>query len=152
MVRTPRVVEKRIPVTYTYNVPHVTCYRVPLDACGNPITTVVPSTTAPATTVAPTEKSMNPVPDGSNGTPPPAGEPKPAKKSANGEATETPELGKDAPFAQPLKEEAPATEAPKSTPGVTRPPMGPVPSTQPKDYQNTNPTSNQTLRFPSSHT
>ena len=36
-VRTPRVVEKRIPVTYTYNVPHVVCYRVPLDACGNPI-------------------------------------------------------------------------------------------------------------------
>jgi hypothetical protein len=36
-VRVPRLVEKRTPVTYTYSVPRVECYRVPLDACGNPI-------------------------------------------------------------------------------------------------------------------
>jgi hypothetical protein len=42
-IRVPRTVEKRVPVTYTYNVSHVECYRVPLDACGNPIETASPA-------------------------------------------------------------------------------------------------------------
>jgi hypothetical protein len=35
--RVTRIVEKRVPVTSTCYVPRVVCYRVPLDACGNPL-------------------------------------------------------------------------------------------------------------------
>ena len=36
-VQVARRVERRVPVTYTCTKPRVICYRVPLDACGNPI-------------------------------------------------------------------------------------------------------------------
>ena len=36
-IRVPHCVEKQIPVTYTCNVPRLVCYRVPLDACGEPL-------------------------------------------------------------------------------------------------------------------
>lgn len=42
-VQVAKVVEKRVPVTYAYRVPHYIVNRVPLDACGNPITSA-PST------------------------------------------------------------------------------------------------------------
>jgi hypothetical protein len=61
-IRVPRTVEKRVPVTYTYNVSHVECYRVPLDACGNPIETTAPSQntyySSPAKASEPTPAAM----------------------------------------------------------------------------------------------
>jgi hypothetical protein len=36
-VQVPRVVEKRVPVTYTQKIPRTVVMRVPLDACGNPM-------------------------------------------------------------------------------------------------------------------
>lgn len=37
-VQTPRIVEKRVPVQYTQRVARVIVNKIPLDACGNPIT------------------------------------------------------------------------------------------------------------------
>jgi len=59
-VRVPRVVEKRVPVTYSCCVPRVVCTRVPLDPCGTAIVVAPTVTTssecctpAPVTSVAP---------------------------------------------------------------------------------------------------
>ena len=41
-VRVAHMVEKRTPVVYTYNIPRIVCYRVPLDACGQPIVRSAP--------------------------------------------------------------------------------------------------------------
>lgn len=45
-VQTPRIVEKRVPVTYTQRVCKYVAQRVPLDACGNPIQVMSPSSGA----------------------------------------------------------------------------------------------------------
>jgi hypothetical protein len=86
-------------VTYTYNVPRVVCYRVPLDACGNPI--VGYSTeTAPAKPQTPT----------------------PAKK--RNAADEKPGLGPDAAAPRPIEDEdkPPMKEGPmKDRPSMKQP-------------------------------
>ena len=43
-VRIPHVVEKRIPVTCNYTVPHVECFRVPVDDCCTSCPSSCPST------------------------------------------------------------------------------------------------------------
>ena len=73
-IRVPHCVEKQIPVTYTYNVSKLVCFREPMDACGNPIIAVQAEPT-PATRPAgadqqpsfgpetkPAEKGLVPVP------------------------------------------------------------------------------------------
>ena len=59
VIQVPHCLEKRIPVTYTCNVPRLVCYRVPLDACGQPIAAVSPGA-APATVMAPPAIGMAP--------------------------------------------------------------------------------------------
>jgi hypothetical protein len=46
-------------VTYTYRVPHYVVNRVPLDPCGNPISTVVPSTSGEVLRKEPTAPSKS---------------------------------------------------------------------------------------------
>jgi hypothetical protein len=54
----PRVVEKKVPYTYTVRSPRTVVMRVPLDPCGNPIPAAVSQTsavgTAPAAVARPT--------------------------------------------------------------------------------------------------
>lgn len=45
-VQVPRCVEKRVPVVYTQRVCKYVCNRVPLDACGNPIQVMSPTTSS----------------------------------------------------------------------------------------------------------
>ena len=91
-VRVPHVVEKRIPVTYTYSVPHVVCYREPIGPCGEPLGVIAPEAgvSAPAATV--TTPSSEPTATFKPQTPTPA---PPKKDNANGasSADKAPELG-----------------------------------------------------------
>ena len=112
-VRVPHCVAKQVPTTYTCNVPRLVCYRVPLDACGEPIVES-PAPAASAGTIAV-----------------PSPQPTPAKKPAGGDVK--PELGPDVGAPRPLDGEekqpqmtpvqplqkpvvpAPELNAPKST-------------------------------------
>ena len=86
-----RCVEKRIPVTYTCNVPRLVCYRVPLDACGEPISAV--STVPAGSAMAPPQQ------------------PTPAKKTPSADVQ--PELGPEAAAPRPVdaEEKPPVKEA-----------------------------------------
>ena len=84
-IRVPHCVEKRIPVTYSYNVGRLVCYRVPLDSCGEPLV-------GPALgTVAPAAPGAILVP----GTAPAGPQPTPARRSDG--ANVKPEIPADAP-------------------------------------------------------
>jgi hypothetical protein len=127
MVRTPRVVEKRIPVTYTYKVPHVVCYRVPLDACGNPIVeTVSPSTGA----TAPSAPSLA----------------NPANKPTDTDASKRPEASDTDRTAAPLDEGSAEKEQSKTT-REKELDLAPVPDKQPETGKGA-PTSSRYLNFP----
>jgi len=79
-VQTPRIVEKRVPVQYTYKVARVIVNKVPLDPCGNPMTIV------PAPVSGEVRKETIVVP--STGTPTTA-------PAASGTSTGTPSLPAD---------------------------------------------------------
>lgn len=101
-IRVPRTVEKRVPVTYTYNVSRVECFRIPLDACGNPIETVSP---APAVPAAPATIQQ----------------PTPAKKPADA-ADVKPTLDGDLKSPKPTTDENPAGEINRNLKPIAPPP------------------------------
>jgi len=106
-IRVPRTVEKRIPVTYTYNVSRLVCYRVPLDACGQPIT-------GPALEMGgPAAPALAPVPDAVivPGAVPGPRQPTPARRPDG--ANVKPEIGSDAAAPKPIEsEENPSVREP----------------------------------------
>jgi Meckel syndrome type 1 protein len=72
-MQVPRVVEKRVPYTYTVRTPRTVVMKVPLDPCGNPL----PTAAAAARPAAPATPApvLAPAPSGS---PAPAAAPAPA--------------------------------------------------------------------------
>jgi hypothetical protein len=109
-IRVPHCVEKRIPVTYTYNVSRLVCYRVPLDSCGEPLTGPALEMGAPAVPGAVVVPGPLPA----------TREPTPARRSDG--ANVKPELGPDA---------APRPTEAEDNPSVREPaPMKTIP---PKD-------------------
>jgi hypothetical protein len=98
-ISVPHTVEKRIPVTYTYTVPRVVCYRVPLDACGNPIVGTSSESAMPSAAAKQ--------------------EPTPAKR--RNAADEPPKIDSDAKTPRPVEDED--NSAVKKRPMTDLPPM-----------------------------
>jgi hypothetical protein len=125
-IRVPHCVERRVPVTYTYNVARLVCYRVPLDSCGEPLT-------APALEMGPPAVPGMPAPTLVPGAAPATGQPTPARRPDG--ANRKPEIGSETAVPRPIDgEENPGPQEPAPLKKIEPPKDNSAPGEAPSLY------------------
>jgi hypothetical protein len=108
-VRTPRVVEKRIPVTYTYRVPRVVTMKVPVSPCEDAV--AMPTTACCGETVVGSAAPVQVIQQEPYYSSPASGQPHPADaprgngNGRSGDANERPRINPNERVPRPIDED-----------------------------------------------